>query len=836
MPNYTVTDPQTGQSATLTGDSPPTEQELNDIFSKLPKGVNPETGDVAEPSEGIVKDLTRPFRHPIETIKKHGLEYAGAGAGAASAMAGAAPLALASGPLAPFVEGAAAVGGAYIGGAAGKATQSTMEAAGNVIRPGTNPKRTPGQVVEGVAQAGKGMAEAEAIGRPVGELAGKVIQKTWGAIKPAVSKAISETTARGIRAAQEMGIPLTYGQLSQSKVFLGLEGFMRTSPLFGDLIATKDLEARKALEAARAGLLYKLGPKTTTESLGTAAKQEMDIALTKAETSRLQRYGLDKENAASGFPAPQLPEARRVGMEQASSQAKNKALAQRARLYEAADQAHDPMAMVDNSQRKKEGEAIVEEYGKEGAKNLRGPVYTTANSYANPSLPESVRKVPQAVIDYVKENPNLEIPKGSGPNGSLTIREAPQAQLYAQAKQLSPEQIRAITNQGRMNVVQLQNEINMLGDQAEKNRIFPGGDYSASGRQYLRMKNAAQSDLDAHFASASPEAKRLYALADTFHGAYSETYRNSTLKKIWGENPKATFMSVAQDGSDVEIKRLARSLNGVAYPGRTDVSQNGVNILKRQLFDQVFSESKTGIPTEAEALKGLSKYGAAVRALFSEQDQSALRRFALKGESPSFLQSEYDVAAKGLIKGSPQDLVKEVLGGNVMLARAAKKYLPSKTWEAMGRQLAENITTAVPGPSVEQGFSGIRKRVENYEPEYLREFFPENVVQGMMRIGDASQILPGYGDLAQKPASAAGSGSRATMMMAGMFMYHFGSPKLAALVISGPMIAKLYTSEMGQRFLTTLMRMPQDDPRIVKLVGQSLQFWPAPPFPRNGRR
>ena len=37
MPVYIVNDPQTGRSVKLTGDSPPTEQELNDIFANLPQ-------------------------------------------------------------------------------------------------------------------------------------------------------------------------------------------------------------------------------------------------------------------------------------------------------------------------------------------------------------------------------------------------------------------------------------------------------------------------------------------------------------------------------------------------------------------------------------------------------------------------------------------------------------------------------------------------------------------------------------------------------------------------------------------------------------------------------
>lgn len=37
MPTYDVTDPRTGKKVSLTGDSPPTEQELEEIFAKLPQ-------------------------------------------------------------------------------------------------------------------------------------------------------------------------------------------------------------------------------------------------------------------------------------------------------------------------------------------------------------------------------------------------------------------------------------------------------------------------------------------------------------------------------------------------------------------------------------------------------------------------------------------------------------------------------------------------------------------------------------------------------------------------------------------------------------------------------
>lgn len=60
MPVYLVTDPQTGQKVKLTGDSPPTEQELNDIFSSLPQPQQQQT----DPSDLPPGDLGPSFAKP----------------------------------------------------------------------------------------------------------------------------------------------------------------------------------------------------------------------------------------------------------------------------------------------------------------------------------------------------------------------------------------------------------------------------------------------------------------------------------------------------------------------------------------------------------------------------------------------------------------------------------------------------------------------------------------------------------------------------------------------------------------------------------------------------
>ena len=69
MPKYTVTDPQTGRKVTLTGDSPPTEQELEEIFASLPapKQVDQQAQPQKDQYEGDKLQIANPFGENIET-------------------------------------------------------------------------------------------------------------------------------------------------------------------------------------------------------------------------------------------------------------------------------------------------------------------------------------------------------------------------------------------------------------------------------------------------------------------------------------------------------------------------------------------------------------------------------------------------------------------------------------------------------------------------------------------------------------------------------------------------------------------------------------------------
>lgn len=57
MPTFKVTDPQTGQTVRLTGDSPPTEAELNQIFSQLSGGEQQVTPPTPTPAAQVVPQV-----------------------------------------------------------------------------------------------------------------------------------------------------------------------------------------------------------------------------------------------------------------------------------------------------------------------------------------------------------------------------------------------------------------------------------------------------------------------------------------------------------------------------------------------------------------------------------------------------------------------------------------------------------------------------------------------------------------------------------------------------------------------------------------------------------
>lgn len=130
MPTYTVTDPATGRKVKLTGDSPPTEQELEQVFASLgapakprataPRGGRPmaenRSNNVAAPNPSLLQQATAPInRYLVGRVSDTAQANRAAGQQLGNLPLGAAQFAVNS---AGWVEDKITGGGGPISGAA----------------------------------------------------------------------------------------------------------------------------------------------------------------------------------------------------------------------------------------------------------------------------------------------------------------------------------------------------------------------------------------------------------------------------------------------------------------------------------------------------------------------------------------------------------------------------------------------------------------------------------------------------------------------------------------------------------------------------------------------
>jgi hypothetical protein len=134
MPTYTIKDPQSGRTLKLTGDSPPTEKELDEIFSAEAPADTPVQAVPERPDSPIMRTMDpyaqmgRQMASPqgqvamgqvAQTVKNMGLEGGGATGGQA--------LGAATGPLAPVAVPALGALGGFLGNTAGQLTTPGKE-------------------------------------------------------------------------------------------------------------------------------------------------------------------------------------------------------------------------------------------------------------------------------------------------------------------------------------------------------------------------------------------------------------------------------------------------------------------------------------------------------------------------------------------------------------------------------------------------------------------------------------------------------------------------------------------------------------------------------------
>lgn len=210
MPTYKITDPTSGKTVRITGDSPPSEQELNEIFNKVQTKypLGPPTDTQIEPArKKFVKAAMPGVKKAAGPVIEAGMALAGPKTARPALEIGGATV----GGLAGTAAGGPAGGfaGEALGYAGGKQAANLLEAkrAGRKYDATKELEKLPGDIAEGAVYAAGGRI----LGKAAGSIATKVGEKLYPAVDRALTKIIDRGINKGIR-------PSVSGKPSASRV------------------------------------------------------------------------------------------------------------------------------------------------------------------------------------------------------------------------------------------------------------------------------------------------------------------------------------------------------------------------------------------------------------------------------------------------------------------------------------------------------------------------------------------------------------------------------------------------------------------------------------------
>lgn len=330
MPVYTIQDPISGRTVQLEGDSPPNEQELEQVFSAFSPASQPERNLPQETMSAFERGAAGVGRFMTEVgqgVKQIGLE-AGEAIGLAdegSADAYQQKIAEEKALWDKYSEGdtaarvgeiTAAVGSAFIPfGAATKGAsllRSTGQAAGvGAVEAGLQP------VYEGdsfIGEKAKQMATGAAFGAGANvglDALGRVVENVLPSniitrgVNIAASKADDAFTKQGREIVERTGIDLTPGAQTGSKSLTFLENRARQSFFSAEKAFKADEKiGRQAVEHIEDLAMRMKGEVVDAEGMGNALRNSIKKSVTDILDSRdamaTKNYGLIRESLPNG--------------------------------------------------------------------------------------------------------------------------------------------------------------------------------------------------------------------------------------------------------------------------------------------------------------------------------------------------------------------------------------------------------------------------------------------------------------------------------------------------------------------------------------------------------
>lgn len=764
MPKYKVTDPESGKTLTISGDSPPTEAELEEIFASVKDAPVPVAEEApAEENPGIagraleavktVSDIPVPGlalgKKGVQMIGQ-GLEDAGGAVSEALGAAGAPDILSAAAGAVPAIPGAL-----------------YKEAASYV----------PGTLGE--------VAIAE-LGGQAGRLIGRTAMK---AIPPLEARA--PNIVRAVKAALSADILPTIAQITQSKPAAALEEIASKIPYFGRRIESMRVVQDQAYHELRGRAITGAGPKlpgsevgaaaqaaVSTELAATAAKREKNLLKLHADT--LKKFGPSQTTEQIG---KQLDDIRVAKTEEVRKTAEKLYKAAEKDIPLARDQVYDG--------------------------NLRDTAAATLKKYEN--LP-SASLDPKAakLLEDLKSGPGNKIIE----NAADPIQ-APDPILFGASAQ--PEAVKAIVERKAYTFSEMQTLRSTLNGMIEQERMKVPGQMTPEGKIYSQLKRAVDADIDSFSEGLPGDVKKKFEVATAFYrDHYKAVYANKTiasLAKVAKDDPENVYRLVVKPGDVNDIRRLKKV-----------AGDTGFAPVRRKFVEGLITGDDGAVLSGHDVTKNMAKYGlSTLKEVLTPEQLRQVVKYAETRELPKFIESEMERKLRGLVyqsKGvyrAPEDVVARVVDGDVATLRAVKNIVGREGTKPYKRAIIENILgsapepLALPGQAVTPTSLRIGKNLQAYDQNFLKEIFTKPELDDIERIDNIKALME-----SQQILNANRSGTSSSLLAnvatgSAVTLAFFNPVKTAAVVVTSDILSRLYTSEAGRKLLIKGL-----DPKFAK--------------------
>ncbi len=764
MATYKVTDPISGKTLRLTGDSPPTEEELTQIFSSVGK-------DAPTPKP---QPVSNNYNTP-EWAGKYPNLYGVLGAAKEVSRFGAESAALVGGGMAGLAVGGpvGAMAGAGLAYGGVKAAERFLE----------GEKAT---IPQAIAKSAKDVATGSAmelggqiIGRGVSAITNKIINPT----KINVSK---EEIAERIKLADSFGIELSQAEATGSKGLALYESMLDKSPFSTSIINTaRELKQLRPLVALREKLINSGGKAEQVEVLGEKIKANVNQFLSQYKIAKESNLNALRDNVLTKLGSTESFESLGKTTQDALS-AKSKAVYEKAgELYTKVGEMIPQGVNISTNNL----QSVADRLLKEEAKNPR--------AMQNPRIQSLLKELSGADDAMEKE--------------ITSYPEAVQQQIRAKLQSSNGYDWKTIQSM-RSKLNSYIAESDAAIKTAQPNAKFQS---SPEAGAYKQLRKALDRDIEEFASQNGGEVKQAFDVANAFYKEGKLTYNSQTIRRIINANPERVVDMVFRPKGGFEIDAVRKSVGNEVFNKTMKPA-----IVKRLLGEGTFSPKELSDKLKTYGDEVLSK-------AFNSDEIKAIKDLATDGRLRMERDFAGHPFLKTIANERPEVVVDSIIGtlekfpGSKAVLKNTlliKSIVPKETFMSLQREMSDRLFRLNQLTDQVQP-ERLAKTIQTYD-RAINAFYTPEQVKWLHDIAKIGKLMSSAEKQAANP-----SGTAQNVITWGTWGAILKSPisGVASGILAPQAMARIYLSPAGRKYfmdgLKTPLRSGKSAELFTKLMG-----------------